>query len=258
MGNVANKCSCLTGKEQNLTLEKFDESPQKSQISYQTNKLKGKKIEEEFMKSRNTLHSNHQLNDLFMKTSSSGIVSESNLSRIKKSKQEKNSQKSYSQDELIIRFLTSLQSLVLGYLYRKKYPKIKQRLLENLQKILEKYETQFRTVILYKAEKLRLDAYEKNGWLKYYDLSSNHLFKYENGIKLKTKFLLYNENSYYIGEVNINNQRNGIGVMVDFEGLKYQGNWVNNKFTGWGRHIDKEGNFYEGTINHNYYRSVHK
>ena len=52
---------------------------------------------------------------------------------------------------------------------------------------------------------------------------------------LKTKILLYQNDSFYIGQVNINNKKHGIGKLTYKDGTRYQGFWINDKFTGWGR-----------------------
>jgi hypothetical protein len=242
MGNVANKCSCLFSKNEHLTLENLNNDNVQNRVS--TQRSKDNKIEEEFMK----IKASNKLNDLFLKTHSSGKISLNNENLKTKEKIKVPFQNLSPKGlENLIPYIIAFQGIIRGHILRKKFKNSLRKSLEtHLAKILEKYEKKFKTPTLQKVESIKIPPFEKNGWQKHYPLESSSMFKFEYPRRYQTKFLLYNEISYYIGEVNIKNQRCGYGMMVDIEGVKYQGNWLNNKFVGWGRYIDKEGNFFEG------------
>ena len=80
----------------------------------------------------------------------------------------------------------------------------------------------------------------------------------ESEFKLKTKLLIkkFNGNpSIYIGNVDISNNRNGIGVLYTPEGQKYEGYFINNELNGVGRLTDLnkkctyEGRFINSKLN---------
>ena len=52
--------------------------------------------------------------------------------------------------------------------------------------------------------------------------------------------------SFYVGEVNIENQLHGKGILTQKDGTKYNGTFERNIFTGVGRIIDSEGTLFEG------------
>ena len=80
----------------------------------------------------------------------------------------------------------------------------------------------------------------------------------EPDFKLKTKLLKSNFNgnpSIYIGNVDISNNRNGIGILYTPEGQKYEGYFINNELNGVGRLTDLnkkctyEGRFINSKLN---------
>ena len=65
------------------------------------------------------------------------------------------------------------------------------------------------------------------GWKKYYSGSEhNNTFNYNYGKVFDTKILLYQNDSFYIGQVNINNKKHGIGKLTYKDGKRYQGFWI--------------------------------
>jgi hypothetical protein len=77
----------------------------------------------------------------------------------------------------------------------------------------------------------------------------NYISKKEKENHLYTKLLIlkYEDiDSFYVGEVNINNELNGRGILINKQGCKLDGTFENNRFTGNGKYIDEEGNYYEG------------
>ena len=75
----------------------------------------------------------------------------------------------------------------------------------------------------------------------------NDIFNYNYGRIFQSKLLISSEeSSIYSGQVNINNQKHGFGVLLTKDGTKYEGAWISNKFTCWGKFIDLEGTIYIG------------
>jgi len=219
MGNVADKCSCFNskkeGNQENMVLEY-------KHVTSKGTKTAINKLEAEFM------------NNKIDKT---------------KTIEKESKYKSELNKDMIIN-LSRLQAFIRGFNYRLKFPKIKKRLIDLKKRIIEKYVNEFKTPVLYRAEN-NFKVFDIDGWTKYYSHDSSYLFNYDRnffGMLLKTSICIYNEISYYIGTVNIRNQRCGFGRMVNIEGAKFEGNWVNNKFTGWGRYIDPEGTIWEGKL----------
>ncbi len=141
--------------------------------------------------------------------------------------------------------LIRLQSLARGFIRRRKFKKEKKKLKEDVERLLEKYETNFRTGNIFKAESLYNSPYDPSGWVSFYQGADTSKFKVDYGKVYDTKILIY-DNSYYTGQVNIKYQKNGYGKYITRDGSKYQGFWVKNDFTGWGRAIDTEGSLFQG------------
>lgn len=55
-----------------------------------------------------------------------------------------------------------------------------------------------------------------------------------------------NNSILYSGYINIDQQRNGYGVLYKKTGEIYEGNWIANKFTGYGRVTVEDGSVTEG------------
>lgn len=224
MGTMGQKCSCLSNKTAMNAEESVDIDQRTNPTSNSTGSKK-RKIENGFMfhgvaRGRNQHFDNEDREYM--------------LTRDQKQK------------------LTHLQAFVRGcYLRINFFSFLKQRLRNHTKKMIDKYKSEFKTVTQYKAENNK-GSFDRNGWSKYYSLESSYLFNYEQqyygSLLFHTDIMIFNENSFYTGTINIRNQRCGSGTLVNLEGEKYEGHWVNNKFTGWGRYIDIEGNLYEGRL----------
>ena len=247
MGNVSNKCSCLYNKNENTMEIENNET---------TNSFPAKKsfiIEEDFMKSKsivktNTFH-NIDRNPNYSSKDNQSRPTNTILTEIEKNK---DLTKIYN-FQLTLAFkqtLKKIQATIKTFLFRKKYPKIRQKLKEITDRLIDNYEIQFNTPTLYRADQIKSSNFDKHGWKKYYDNSTYNLLlsKFSKGILFDNCIIVYSDISFYRGSVNIKNQRCGHGTLTDIEGVKFQGNWVDNKFNGWGRYIDTEGNFYEGKL----------
>ena len=145
-----------------------------------------------------------------------------------------------------------IQKVYKGFIYRKnKYPKQKQKLILQLEEKVKDLYNEYLTSNLKKQEaSLGLKQNETSYKSLYSNSSSIGIGSaFVGGLRLYTKLLILKYNnipSFYVGEVNINNELNGKGILMQKDGCKYNGTFENNIFTGVGRYIDKEGTLYEG------------
>jgi hypothetical protein len=56
----------------------------------------------------------------------------------------------------------------------------------------------------------------------------------------------FEDGSIYKGSWYSKEMRKGYGVLINPQGYKYEGFWINDKLNGRGRFIDDKGNYYEG------------
>ena len=163
--------------------------------------------------------------------------------------------KSFKNAEILI------GALINGVFFRKKFNSrngIKIKLKRREINIIKTIEKNYISKTLINRKKLFDTKYSKENWKKFYkeeeykNLLSNVTEKNSNNNKyhLKTKCLLTKykgERCLYKGEININNNFNGYGILYMKNNITYyEGNFINNDFTGWGRHINNNGVCYEG------------
>ena len=146
-----------------------------------------------------------------------------------------------------------IQSIYKGYIYRKKYNNyIKQKQIEESNQLLKDLIEQYTKFNLKRAESLIGTKFDKNGYKNYYkdENTINKLFKYNYGKIFYTKLLIYHDtiSSFYSGEVNINNEKHGYGILLKSDGSKFEGSWIKDNFTGWGRFIDYDGTLIESNF----------
>ena len=149
--------------------------------------------------------------------------------------------------------IVKIQKIYKGYNYRKEFnSKIKYQLIKNQNDLFNdlyeqymKYNTKLaESLIEYKFdfESLKIITKTKN----------KNQIKNINNITLKTKLLINNKkntiSNIYSGEIDINNNRNGFGILLFSNGIKFEGQFVKNSFNGIGRHINIKGDLFEGTF----------
>ena len=142
-----------------------------------------------------------------------------------------------------------IQKLYKGYVYRKYlFPEIKKNLeLETLNQLKNIY-NEYLTENLKNQEELLGIIHDENSY--------KNLLLIKGGVEPNSKNvfttlykLSYNHlNAFYIGELDMDNNLNGRGILTLSNGIKYNGNFIENIFTGKGNLIDKEGIYYEGTF----------
>lgn len=145
-------------------------------------------------------------------------------------------------EEMTFRLLTRLQGLARAFILRNRYKKygLKSELQQEQKKLVEDIKRQYRNENTIKAEE-KYPPYDPNGWTKFYNDDRGNI---DYG-KL-SKIVLFKNETLYIGEVNIHNQKNGHGELLLKDGTKFIGSWFNNQFQGFGRLIDAQGNLSEG------------
>lgn len=141
-----------------------------------------------------------------------------------------------------------IQAVIRGYQYRNIFPNIKESLEILLAKKIECIKLRFENN--FTDRNFIRPSFNINSYKKYYPSQTvDQLIKqFKNELLLPCKLLIYNDNqSYYIGSVNVLNQRNGQGVLIDnTTHTKSEGFWYKNKLTGWSRVTDSDGNISEG------------
>ena len=146
-----------------------------------------------------------------------------------------------------------IQSIYQGYIYRKKYNNyIKQKQIEESNQLLKDLIEQYTKFNLKRAESLIGTKLDKNGYKNYYKDQNqiNNLFNYNYGKIFYTKLLIYHDtiSAFYSGEVNLNNEKHGYGILLKSDGSKFEGSWIKDNFTGWGRFIDYDGTLIESNF----------
>ena len=149
-----------------------------------------------------------------------------------------------------IKQIIKIQKNYLGFIYRKKYPNIKNSQIQYTNNLIKDLTEQYtKNNNVKRAEAFIDHKFDKNSWKNYYNNeledTIQKLFNYDYGKTLYQKILIEND-SFYQGEVNLKTQKNGNGILLKSNGSKYEGSFRLNFFTGQGRFIDEEGTIYEG------------
>lgn len=145
-----------------------------------------------------------------------------------------------------------IQKVFRAFYFRKKiYPKLKEELTQEFEKLIKSLYNQYLTPQLKKQESSIGIKHTENSYKSLYSAgySIGVGSTFTGGIRLFTKLLILEFNnmpSFYVGEVNIENQLHGKGILTQKDGTKYNGTFERNIFTGVGRIIDSEGTLFEG------------
>lgn len=245
MGQIQNKCSCLCKNEEKNTFQLEAEGEAGSNHNTHQNIFEDKyTFQDNFLKSKSrsqvSSYATGGLNNFPNGNFIFSFMNEEDKTTI--SKEILNSQD--LKDNYIVRYIVMIQKIWKGWLYRKKFPQYKIALIKLEDDKVRKYEKLFMTDILIKSERESKFPYDKLGWKKFYNDGS--LFEYNYGKVFFKKILIYGEEAFYSGEINIDNQKHGFGVLIRCDGLKSEGYWQNDCFTGWGRVIDYDGVIFQG------------
>ncbi len=156
-------------------------------------------------------------------------------------------------DEETIKKIMRIQNFTKCFLMKIKFKStLRKKYLYDTLNLLEKYSNEFRTVNLYKAESYKNSAYDPMGWKNFYKPDDKY-FNYNFGKVYNCKLLVSKDkSSIYSGQVNIDYQKHGYGVLLSKDGIKYEGAWFNDKFNCWGKLIDQKGNNFQGKFYNNY------
>ena len=236
MGN--NSCNCLNKIKLNLDFGKdseiFFENIESNESFLNQKGYYSNRSNTNFTK-KNTEHSS-SLNTL--------ASINFNKDNFKSKNNQKYNEKYYNENNNIIQ-LIKIQSYIKKVLFKKKWDKsIKTNLILLNQEIIKKEILEF-NIIDYQ----RYERYNPN--------YTQSLIPPKNISKkrFKCKILncIFNEYpSIYIGEVDINYNRTGYGILYSLNNEKYEGYWENNEIIGKGRLTNKSEEFtYEGNFTHN-------
>lgn len=144
--------------------------------------------------------------------------------------------------------LIKVQAIVKGYLFRKQFKsKLKEELV--VKNFLENVFVQFNTEELERKE-LAFRSFDPKGWKKFYEEDSP-LFNVNYGLVFPNS-LRRNLTNYYIGDMNMNDEKHGLGRLINKAGVIYHGHWLNDIFHGWGRMLYPNEVLFEGNISENY------
>ena len=246
MGSTNQVCSCLFKKsEQNNYAIEIENKIESSFVNYSPRKN---------LLAKKAFPTKLNMKELKNNSIDNNVIDVSNII---------NKDITYSYDEDIskttrpnINSIIKLQATIKAYLFKIKYKnKLKNNLQEKTKLLIENYKTRYKVSLAYQAESIK-GLFDKNALPKGYGKDNLPQNKAKPKL-LNTFILVYKDNSYYIGTVNILNQRCGLGVLISNRGEKYEGNWLDDIFTGWGRYIDKDGNLFEGN-NFYYFRIIYK
>lgn len=138
-----------------------------------------------------------------------------------------------------------INKFVRGYLFRKKFLRLRPKLEEQDRKIQEYIITKFTAEKVKKAENQKTYKFDVEGWKTYYR-NNEEIEKISQDGLIETKFSIFENKEYYSGTFNKKNQKHGFGVCITRQSDKYQGYWLDNLYNGWGELIDKKGTIWYG------------
>ena len=159
----------------------------------------------------------------------------------------KNGKKAYNTYSII-----KIQKIYKGHYYRKKiYPSKKKELEEELYSKLKELYNKYLTENLKNQENSIGINHNEDSYKMLLSNSDSFgissAFMKEFRLFTKLYILKYNEiDAFYVGEVDINNNLNGKGILTLSDGTRYNGTFEKNKFNGIGKIIDNEGTLFEG------------
>lgn len=138
-------------------------------------------------------------------------------------------------NKLITFKLIKLQAIIRGRIIRKR---IKIQLAKNHIAVLKANYERFNVKKIEEYE-AKFPEFKPNSPLS----DGYHSFGQD---KIYFNKMLLEKDSFYVGEVNMNNEKHGYGRLINDDMTLLQGNWIRNEFTGYGRKIDCKGILYEG------------
>ena len=150
--------------------------------------------------------------------------------------------------------IIKIQSIYRGFIYRKNILPLEKITLEEetMSKLKDLYNLYHTPTLINMENQLGIKFNEesyKNLITDTEPINFNIISKNNYNLYTKLLILKYEDiDSFYVGEVNIKNELNGRGILLNKKGCKLDGTFEKNKFTGNGKLIDEEGNYYEGTF----------
>jgi hypothetical protein len=237
MGQVQDKCSCLFKREDKETF-KFEGSVIRDE------EIEGKSLtfKEKLMKSKNSF------SDLEKMIYEDNVnIARVSMQQLQNQFQLQNNKNISSSNSVVVfdqRALIKIQKVCKGFLIRKHLVKIKKILMDYENDLTDQYQRNFKTLTLLKSEREVKSPYDRSGWKNFYQ--EDTLFNYNYGKVYLNRMHVFDKSSFYTGDMNSKGEKHGYGVLLQKNGVKWEGSWKHNQFTGWGRLIDTEGTVYEG------------
>lgn len=280
---MGQKCSCICNKENDQTYNFYPEASfndnldQESVKNNNISNIKGGLTDNTlFNVNMNTNNDNSHANSNNLQSieNSHNMIQESNRSHNKQLNTNNNNSHNKSNSNNITglnqeaidyikdneEYLIKIQSLARGIIaksqFKENYAYLKQQSMILKKNVMQNYTSKTNTAIeLMKS--IPFDK-EKNDDKEYRSLLSNNqkakMKSIMNDIDLsKKKGCLYQDvlidektQDMYSGYLDINNKKNGFGILVKNNGEVYEGNWIDDVFTGYGRAVFKDGEVIEG------------
>ena len=143
---------------------------------------------------------------------------------------------------------TKIQSAFRQFLLREKYNNIIS--VQNQKEFEENLESLGKEVT---EEEMNLKLSEKvisvEETISNFNPTKKELKKFKNSFERGP--IQFEDGSIYKGSWHSLRMRKGYGILINSQGFKYEGFWINEKLNGRGRFIDDKGNYYEGNYTYN-------
>ena len=167
---------------------------------------------------------------------------ENNVSIINITNQEESFISGLKEEDFKTKKFRSVQKTINGFLYRIKFRQIiRAELYQKSQNLLIKHEEDFTSVYQLNLAQFNTQIY-----------NSSHIYNEEDGnlVRIFKCALVQNEQnqavSLYKGEVNLETEKHGFGILYLKNSSYFEGYWIRDTFSCLGRYIDESGCLYEG------------
>lgn len=153
--------------------------------------------------------------------------------------------------------ILKLAATVYGWFYRIKFSKcFKENLLKEQNIFYESYTKKYAPIlqVFLDFEKFYKKSYDSNKWNEFYtekeycsEFAIEENYKKSFYSKILIGWTEDNNQFFYSGFLNTQNQKNGKGVIITKD-AKYEGYWLNDELNGWSMITNSEGYIYEGNF----------
>lgn len=248
---MGQKCSCICNKENDQTYNFYPESSFHENIDKQPTK-----------QTMSNARDGYNANSVENTQNIQGMIEESHRSNHKMNDSEinftKDTQEFLKQKEL---YIIKIQAYIRRHLARKRfkdqYIYFKQQTMTFKKDILKKYTSSNNVLTdIFKSKPFDKEKSENREYRSL--LSENQkekISEINNQVKKSQKegnvyheVLMTKSADMFTGYTDLNNKKNGYGVLVKKNGEVMEGNWVNDNLTGYGRVTQEDGGILEGKL----------